>query len=132
MRSSAERNPLVASVKVSVEPTQESVNVVLSGGLQLEGGGKVEVLDLDRLQVDILRTTYSINVSVDQVEYLIALSNTYLDKTRFRDDALQLDTVDQRLFQYDRKHRAVVETVNVVPDFDHCNIPIINSAASPS
>ena len=54
MRSSAERDSLVTSVEVGVEPTQESVNVVLSGSLQLEGGGEIEVLDLDGLQVDVL------------------------------------------------------------------------------
>jgi len=52
--SSAERDSLVTSVEVGVEPTQESVNIVLAGSLQLEGSGKVEVLDLDSLQVDVL------------------------------------------------------------------------------
>jgi len=44
----------MTSVEVGVEPTQESVNVVLSGSLQLEGGGEIEVLDLEGLQVDVL------------------------------------------------------------------------------
>lgn len=87
-----ERNLLVAGVEVGIEPSEESVDIVLPRGLELKGRFKVEVLDLDSLEIDVL------------------------DHVGLGDDGFQLDAVNKGFPQDDGKHGAVVETVNIVPD----------------
>lgn len=92
VRSSRELYGLVAARKVDVEPAEESVDVVVTGSVELEWDLEVEVLFGDRSEVNVP------------------------DGARSGSDRLEVDAVYQRLTECDLLDARVVEAVDVVPD----------------
>ena len=92
VRTGRELDGLVAAREVDVEPTKESVNVVVTGSVKLEWNLKVEVLFGDRSEVDVP------------------------DGARSGSDGLEVDAVYQRFTECDLLDARVVKSINIVPD----------------
>jgi len=94
VRARRELDRLVASAELNIEPSDDSMDEVISSCAQVEWPTEGQVFDRD-----------SIEVEADQ-------------RVRVSHDCLHLHGVDKWLCERSLLERAVVKAPNVVPDYD--------------
>lgn len=93
MRTSTESDRFVAGSEIDIEPSNKSVNKVITTDIEFERGGESKICLGACVEVE------------------------GKDGGGVSDDSLDIDGVDERLGKSGGFERRVVESVNVVPDY---------------